>query len=35
MGLTVGLEPSRVGCSGQVWDVPGLPRTLGWDGEWD
>ena len=28
---TVGLEPSRVGCSGQVWDVPGLPATLGCD----
>ena len=35
MGLTVGLEPSRVGCSGHVWDVPGLPWTLGWDGQWD
>ena len=32
MGWTVGLEPSRVGRSGHVWDVPGLPGTLGWDG---
>ena len=35
MGWTVGLEPSRVGHSGYVWDVPGLPGTLGWDDQWD
>ena len=35
MGWTVGLEPSRVGHSGHVRDVPGLPGTLGWDREWD
>ena len=34
MGWTVGLEPSRVGRSVHVWDVPGLPGTLGWDGQW-
>ena len=28
MGWTVGLEPSRVGHSGHVQDVPGLPGTL-------
>ena len=28
----VGLEPSSVGHSGHVQDVPGLPGTLGWDG---
>ena len=27
MGWTVGLEPSTVGHSGHVRDVPGLPRT--------
>ena len=32
MGWTVGLQPSRVGSSGCVWDVP---WTLGWDGQWD
>ena len=31
----VGLEPSRLGHSGRVQDVPGLPRTLGWDGQWE
>ena len=31
MGRTVGLEPSRVGHSGHVRDVPGLPGTPGWD----
>ena len=31
----VGLEPSRVGCLGHVWNVLGFPRTLGWDGQWD
>ena len=35
MGWRVGLEPSRVRCLGHVWDVPGLPGTLGWDGQWD
>ena len=35
MGWTVGLQPSRVGHSGHIWDVPGLPETLGWDGQWD
>ena len=30
MGWTVGLEPSTVGHSGHVQDVPGLPRTLEW-----
>ena len=29
MGWTVRLEPSRVGHSGHVQDVPGLPGTLG------
>ena len=35
MGWTVGLQPSTVGCLGCVWDVLELPRTLGWDGQWD
>ena len=35
MGWTVGLEPSRVGHSGHVQDVPGLPGTQGWDRQWD
>ena len=31
MGLSdVGLQPSRVGHLGCVWDVSGLPGTLGW-----
>ena len=35
MGWTVGLQPSRAGHLGCVWDVPGLPGILGWDGHWD
>ena len=35
MGWTVGLEPSTEGHSVHVEDVPGLPRTLGWDEQWD
>ena len=35
MGWTVGLEPSTVGHWGHIRDVPGLPGTLGWDGQWD
>ena len=35
MGWTVRLEPSRVGHSRHVQDVPGLSGTLGWDGQWD
>ena len=31
----VRLEPSRVGQLGHVQDVPGLPETLGWDGQWE
>ena len=31
MRWTVGLEPSTVG---HIRDVPGLPGTLGWDGQW-
>ena len=31
----MGLEPSKVGESGHVWDVPGCPRAPGWDGQWD
>ena len=31
MGWTVGLEPSTVGRSGHVQDIPGLPGTLEWD----
>ena len=35
MEWTVGLQPSRVGHLGCVWDVTELPGTLGWDGQWD
>ena len=35
MGWTVGMELSRVGESGHVQDVPGLPGTLGRDGQWE
>ena len=35
MRWTGGLEPSTVGRLGHVWDVPGIPGTLGWDGQWD
>ena len=35
MRWTVGLEPSTVGRLGHIQDVPGIPRTLGWDGQWD
>ena len=35
MGWRVGMEPSRVGHLGHVQDVPGLPGTLGWDGQWE
>ena len=35
MGWTLGLEPSTVGRSGQVRDIPWLPGILGWDGQWD
>ena len=31
----MGLEPSRLGHSEHVWNVPGLPGTLGRDGQWD
>ena len=24
-----------VGHSGHVWDVPSIPGTLGWEGQWD
>ena len=34
-GWTVGLEPFTVGRSGRIRHVPGLPGTLGWDGQWD
>ena len=33
-GMDSELEPSTVGHLGHVWDVPGLPGTLGWDGQW-
>ena len=29
----VGLQPSRVERLECVWDVSGLPGTLGWDGQ--
>ena len=35
MRWTVGLEPSTEGHSVHVEDVPGLPGTLGWDGQRD
>ena len=35
MGWTVGLEPSTIGRSGRIRDVPGLHGTLGWDGHGD
>ena len=31
-GMSLGLQPSRVGRLGCVWDVPG---TLEWDRQWE
>ena len=35
MGRTLGFSHSAVGHSGHVWDVPSIPGTLGWEGQWD
>ena len=35
MGRTLGFRHSAVGCSGHVCDVPSIPGTLGWEGQWD
>ena len=35
MGRTLGFSHSAVGRSGHVCDVPSIPGTLGWEGQWD
>ena len=34
-GMDSGIRALHEGHSVHVEDVPGLPRTLGWDGQWD
>ena len=35
MGRTLGFRHSALGHLGHVWDVPSIPGTLGWEGQWD